>query len=87
MDCSPSGSSVHGDSPGKNTGVGCCALLQGIFPTRGSNPGVPHYRQILCCLSQQGSPEAPELSFMFKFPQYGWKAEALLKHRKSALLK
>ena len=37
MNCSPSGSSVHGDSPGKNTGVGCHALLQGIFPTQGSN--------------------------------------------------
>ena len=35
--CHPSGSSVHGDSPGKNTGVGCHALLQGIYPTRGSN--------------------------------------------------
>ena len=32
MDCSPPGSLVHGDSPGKNTGVGCHALLQGIFP-------------------------------------------------------
>ena len=42
MDCSPSGSSVHGDSPDKKTGVGCCALLQGIFPTQGSNPGLPH---------------------------------------------
>ena len=31
MDCSPPGSSVHGDSPGKNTGVGCHAFLQGIF--------------------------------------------------------
>ena len=38
VDCSPPGSSVHGDSPGKNTGVGCHALLQGIFPTQGSNP-------------------------------------------------
>ena len=37
MDCSPPGSSVHGDSPGKNTGVGCLALLQGIFPTQGLN--------------------------------------------------
>ena len=37
MDCSPSGFSVHGDSPGKNTGVGCHALLQGIFPTKGLN--------------------------------------------------
>ena len=34
-DSSPPGSSVHGDSPGKNTGVGCRALLQGIFPTQG----------------------------------------------------
>ena len=32
------GSSVHGDSPGKNTGVGCHFLLQGIFLTQGSNP-------------------------------------------------
>ena len=37
MDCSPPGFSVHGDSPGKNTGVRCHALLQGIFPTQGSN--------------------------------------------------
>ena len=33
VDCSPPGSSVHGDSPGKNTGVGCHALLQGLFLT------------------------------------------------------
>ena len=52
----PSGSAVHGDSPGKNTGVGCHALLQGIFPTQGSNPGLLHYRWILYCLSHQGSP-------------------------------
>ena len=38
MDCCPPGSSLHGDSPGRNTGVGCHALLQGIFPTQGSNP-------------------------------------------------
>ena len=56
MDCSPPGSSVHGDSPGKNTGVGCHALLQGIFPTQGSNPGLPHCRQILYCLNHQRSP-------------------------------
>ena len=37
MDCSPPGSSVPGDSPGKNTGASCHALLQGIFPTQGSN--------------------------------------------------
>ena len=37
MDCSLPGSSVHGITPGKNTGVGCHALLQGIFQTQGSN--------------------------------------------------
>ena len=37
-------SSVPGDSPGKNTGVDSCSLLQGIFPTQGSNPGLPHCR-------------------------------------------
>ena len=36
-DCSPPGSFVHEDSPGKNTGVGCHFLLQGIFLTQGSN--------------------------------------------------
>ena len=45
-DCSPPGSSVHGDSPGNNTGVGCYALLQGIFTTQGSNLSLPHYRWI-----------------------------------------
>ena len=47
MDCSLPGSSVHGDSPGKNTGVGCHALLQGIFPTQDSNPGLSNCRRIL----------------------------------------
>ena len=48
MDCSPPDSSVHGDSPGKNTGVGCHFLLQGIFPTQGSNPhllGLLHWQE------------------------------------------
>ena len=47
-------SSVHGDSLGKNTGVGCYALLQGIFPTQGSNQGLPYYRQIQGYLDSQG---------------------------------
>ena len=51
MDCSLPGSSVHGDSPGKNTRMGCHALLQGIFPIQGLNPVLPHYSQILYCLS------------------------------------
>ena len=56
MDCSPPGTFVHGDSPGRNTGVGCHAFLQGIIPTQGSNLGVLHCRWILYRLSRQGSP-------------------------------
>ena len=44
------------DSPGKNTGVGSHSLLQGIFPTQGSNSGLLHCRRILYSLSHQGSP-------------------------------
>ena len=39
------------NSPGQNTGVGILSLLQGIFPTQGLNPGLPHCRQILYQLS------------------------------------
>ena len=56
MDCSPPVSSPW-DSPGKNTGVGCHALLQGIFQTQESNPGLLHCRQILYRLNHQGSPK------------------------------
>ena len=45
------------DSPDKNTGMGCHVLLQGIFPTQGSNPGLSHCRWILYQLSHQGSPK------------------------------
>src|SRR5574341_170886 len=44
------------NSPGQNTGVGSLSLLQEIFPTQGSNPGLPHCRQILYQLSLTGSP-------------------------------
>ena len=47
MGYSPLGSSVQKDCPGKNTGVGCHALIQEIFPTQGSNPNLLHWRQIL----------------------------------------
>ena len=53
----PPGSSVW-NFPGKNTGVGCHALLQGIFPTQGLNPGLPHCRRILYQPSHQGSPDS-----------------------------
>ena len=92
MDCSPPSPSVHGDSPGKNNGVGChvilqgikprspalqvdssppeppgkpkntgvgsLSLLQGVFLTQESNPGLLHCRQILYQLSCKGSPYA-----------------------------
>ena len=45
------------DSPGQNTGVGSLSLLQGIFPTQGSNPSLLHCRQILYQLSYEGSPD------------------------------
>ena len=54
-DCSPPDSSVHGDSPGKSTGLGCHALLQGIFLTQGLNLHLLHCRQILYPLSHLGS--------------------------------
>ena len=44
------------DSPSKNTGVSCYVLLQGVFPTQGSNLGLPHGRWILYQMSYKGSP-------------------------------
>ena len=55
VNCSPPGSSVHGDSPGKNPGMGSHALLQGIFPTQGLKPGLPHCQWILDHLSHNQS--------------------------------
>ena len=57
----PLPSPTHGlyspwNSPGQNTEVGSLSLLQGIFPTLGSNPGFPHCRWILYQLSHKGSP-------------------------------
>ena len=57
----PAGLLCPWNSPGKNTGVGCHSLLQGIFPTEGSNLGVPHCRQILYCL---------HISLIFGFPSH-----------------
>ena len=54
MDCSPPGSSVHRILQARI--LDSHPLLQGIFPTQGSNPGFPHCRQILYHLSHQGSP-------------------------------
>ena len=53
MNCSPPSSSAHGDSPGKNTGLGCHFLLQGISLTQEWNLGILHCGQILSHLSHQ----------------------------------
>ena len=57
MDYTLPGSSVHRNSPGKNTGVDCHALLQGIFPTQGPNPGLLHCWQILLPSKPPGKPK------------------------------
>ena len=56
MDCSPTGSSVYRGSPGKNTGLGCHFLLQGIFPIQGSNPRLLHWQVDSLPLSHLGGP-------------------------------
>ena len=48
------------DYTGQNTGVGTCSLLLGIFPTQGSNPGLPHCRRIFYQLSHKGNPRILE---------------------------
>ena len=72
VDCRQSGSSVHGDFPGKNIGVGCHALLQGILPTQRLNP------RLLCLLHwQAGSlPLAPPdfWSYTAGSPLWFWQA-------------
>ena len=72
MDCSLPGYRLPGYGgpwgfPGKNTGVGCHFLLQGIFPTQGSNPGLLHCRQILYRLSYEGSHSISPTSLMKQF--------------------
>ena len=59
------------DLPGKNTGVGCNSLLQGIFLTKESNLGLPHCRQTLYHLSHQGSPLITFVSFKLLNSLYG----------------
>ena len=69
MDCSPPGSSVHGDSPGKNTGVGCHFLLQEIFSTQGSNLGLGRLFTLWATREAQGKgSQEGRLSFFLK----GW---------------
>ena len=63
LDClQPHGLYIYSpwNSPGQNTGVGRLSLLQGIFPTQESNPGLLHCMQILYQLSHKGSPRMLE---------------------------
>ena len=68
------------NSPGQNTGVGSLSLLQGLFPTQGSNPGLPYCRRILYQLSHKGSPSKMNLIV----PTLEWKPSYL--HTGSAWL-
>ena len=63
--------------PGKNTGVGCYFLLQGIFPTQGLNPGLLHCRQMLYHLSHQGSPKGKPVIYEKK-KKWGDEGEDML---------
>ena len=56
MDCRPPAFSVHGDSPGKNTGVGCHALLQGDLPNPGIEPKSPTLQADSLPAEPQGKP-------------------------------
>ena len=75
------------NSPGQNTGVGSLSLLQGIFPTQGSNPGLPRCRQTLYHLSHRGSlfrgegpPKITRKGLQRDRPPNDYKASGLLSH-------
>ena len=68
IDSSLTGSSVCGDSPGKNIEVDCHALLQGTFSSQGLSQGLPPRKQILCCLIHQGSP--------YNYSRISWKGRS-----------
>ena len=68
MDCSLPGFSVHGDSPGENTGVGCLSLLQRIFLTQRVNLGLLYCRPILYHLSQRITRES---GYYLYYPKIG----------------
>ena len=77
MDCSPTDCSVHWDSPGKNIGVSCHALLQSIFPTQWLNPGLLLYRWILYHLSHQGSQRKIDIMYNSKAMTWIWTKVAI----------
>ena len=65
------------NSPGKNTGVGSHSFLLEIFPTQGSNLGLLHCRQILYCLSHQGSPISQSFRYSLQYSKGSPKAVRL----------
>ena len=67
MDCSPPGSSVHGDSPGKNTGVSCYALLQGILSNWGIEPQSPSLKPDSLPSEPPGKPDEVFSHYFFKY--------------------
>ena len=97
MDCSPPGSPVHGDSPAKNTGVGCRSLFQGIVPTQGSNLGLLYCRQITA--EPMGEPRdisrvpsdrkavgrSSTLLALFLLNRYRWNLEEKLEEKRQRL--
>ena len=66
LDCSPPGSPVHEILQAGILGVGCHSLLQEIFPTQGSNLGLPYFRQIFLLSEPLGKPNTPIQNKKFK---------------------
>ena len=73
------------NSPGQNTGEGSHSLLQGIFSTQGSNPGLLHCRQILYGLSHQGSPVTQLCFLMIESKHSEFSAQPLTESRQNDL--
>ena len=69
------------NSPGQNTGMGSRSLLQGIFPSQGSNPGLPHCRWILYKLSR-ATREAPNTILNMMIMEYEFCNTGLLLRRR-----
>ena len=67
----PHGLYIPWNSPGQNTGVGSLSLLQGIFPSQGSNPGLPHCRQILSQLNHREALQTTNLGrYYYYYPHF-----------------
>ena len=65
----PHGLYIPFNSPGQNTRVGSYSLVQGIFPTQGSNSGLPHCRQILLLAEPPGKPKNTGVGSLYLLQQ------------------